>query len=252
MIDENSRRMPSSQDPPEPESTLPFVGTDGLWVQMVRERRSGSAVPALFLDRDGTIVEEIGHLRHPHDVRLLPGAAALIAAANHAGVPVVVVSNQSGVGRRLFSWDDFAAVQERMIELLAAQGAFLDAVIACPYHAEAELPWRHPDHPARKPNAGMLRCAAALLPIALADSWIVGDRASDLAAGRNAGLRGGLLILSQTMDQPGELRGVQILAGLNFRVFVTPTLIDILRLVPLLATGGDGPGAAGQSRTSCT
>lgn len=243
--------MPSSEGPSSPQSSLPFVGTDGLWVQVLRERRSGAPGPALFLDRDGTIVEEIGHLRRPQDVRLLPGAAALITAANRAGVPVVVVSNQSGVGRRLFSWDDFAAVQERMMDLLAAQGAFLDAVIACPYHADADPPWRHPDHPARKPNAGMLRHAAELLSIALADSWIVGDRASDLAAGRSAGVRGGLLILSQTVDQPGELRGVQILAGRDFRVFVTPTLIDILRLVPLLRPNADTGGrtAAGQSRT---
>jgi len=221
---------------------MQFVGTDGLWVQVLQERRTGAPGPALFLDRDGTIVEEIGHLQRPQDVRLLPGAAALIAAANRAGVPVVVVSNQSGVGRRLFSWEDFAAVQERMMDLLAAQGAFLDAVIACPYHADAEPPWRHPDHPARKPNAGMLQHAARLLPIDLADSWIVGDRAGDLAAGRNAGVRGGLLILSQTVDQPGELRGVQILAGRDFRVFVTPTLIDILRLVPLLRPAADPGG----------
>lgn len=233
---------PPPESPPMPKSPPQFVGADGLWVQVMRERRSGTAGPALFLDRDGTLVEEIGHLRRPQDVQLLPGAAALVVAANRAGVPVVVVSNQSGVGRRLFSWDDFAAVQERMMELLAAQGAFLDAVIACPYHADADPPWRHPDHPARKPNAGMLQHAAQLLPIDLADSWIVGDRASDLAAGRNAGVRGGLLILSQTVDQPGELRGVQILAARDFRVFVTPTLIDILRLVPLLRPGADPGG----------
>ena len=237
--------MPSPEGPSVPETSAQFVGTDGLWVQVLRQPDSGTAGPALFLDRDGTIVEEIGHLWRPQDVRLLPGAAALVVAANRAAVPVVVVSNQSGVGRRLFSWDDFAAVQERMMDLLAAQGAFIDAVIACPYHAAAEPPWRHPDHPARKPNAGMLQRAAQRLPIDVGDSWIVGDRASDLAAGRNAGARGGLLILSQTVDQPGELRGVQILASTQFRVFVTPTLIDILRLVPLLRPAAINGAAAG-------
>lgn len=226
--------------------TLPsdrFVGSDGLWVQVLRRSDAAVSGRALFLDRDGTIVEEIGHLRRPQDVRLLAGAAALIAAANRAGVPVVVVSNQSGIGRQLFSWDDFQAVQQRMDELLAAEGAVIDAVIACPYHGEAAAPWQHPDHPARKPNPGMLLHAARLLPIALKDSWIVGDRASDLAAGRNAGLRGGLLLLSQTVDQPGELRGVQILAATHFRVFVAPLLTDILRLVPLL---GEWPAAGRQ------
>lgn len=211
-----------------------FVGPDGLWVQVLRRSDAAAGGPALFLDRDGTIVEEIGHLRRPQDVRLIAGAAALIAAANRAGTPVVVVSNQSGIGRRLFGWDDFQAVQQRMAELLAAEGAAIDAVIACPYHSEAAAPWQHPDHPARKPNPGMLLHAARLLPISLGNSWIVGDRASDLAAGRNAGLRGGLLLLSQTVDQPGELRRVQILAARAFRVFVTPMLTDILQLVPLL------------------
>jgi len=211
-----------------------FVGPDGLWVQVLRRSDAAAGGPALFLDRDGTIVEEIGHLRRPQDVRLIAGAAALIAAANRAGIPVVVVSNQSGIGRRLFGWDDFQAVQQRMAELLATEGAAIDAVIACPYHSEAVAPWQHPDHPARKPNPGMLLHAARLLPIALKDSWIVGDRASDLAAGRNAGLRGGLLLLSQTVDQPGELRRVQILAARAFRVFVAPMLTDILQLVPLL------------------
>ena len=216
-----------------------FVGADGLWVQLLRRRDGDAPRPALFLDRDGTIVEEVGHLRRPQDVRLMPGAAALIAAANRAGIPVIVVSNQSGIGRRLFAWEDFQAVQQRLLELLAAERAAVDAVIACPYHAEAEPPWQHPDHPTRKPNPGMLEHAARLLPIVLKDSWIVGDRASDLAAGRNAGLRGGLLILSQTVDQLGELRGVQILAATDFRVFVTPSLVDILRLVPLLGDWTD-------------
>jgi D-glycero-D-manno-heptose 1,7-bisphosphate phosphatase len=205
-----------------------------VWRQLLRPRASGSATRALFLDRDGTIVEEVGHLCQEQDVRLVRGAASLIAAANRAEVPVVVVSNQSGIGRRLFDWNDFAAVQRRMLELLAAEGAHIDAVFACPHHADAEEPWRHADHPARKPNPLMLHDAARLLSIALERSWIAGDRASDLAAGRNAGLEGGLLVLSGNVDQPGELRGAQVLAATCFRVFVTPSLVDILEVVPLL------------------
>jgi D-glycero-D-manno-heptose 1,7-bisphosphate phosphatase len=212
----------------------PSVGDDGVWRQLLRPRASGSATRALFLDRDGTIVEEVGHLYREQDVRLVRGAASLIAAANRAEVPVVVVSNQSGIGRRLFDWNDFAAVQRRMLELLAADGAQIDAVFACPHHADAEEPWRHADHPARKPNPLMLHDAARLLSVALERSWIAGDRASDLAAGRNAGLEGGLLVLSGNVDQPGELRGAQVLAATRFRVFVTPSLVDILQVVPLL------------------
>jgi D-glycero-D-manno-heptose 1,7-bisphosphate phosphatase len=227
------------------------VGPDGVWRQVLRRGVHRSPSPALFLDRDGTIVAEVGHLSRAEDVRLVKGAAALIAAANRADVPVVVVSNQSGIGRGLFDWDDFVCVQRRMIELLAAERAEIHAVFACPHHADAEPPWRHPDHPARKPNPTMLHDAARLLPIALDRSWIVGDRASDLAAGRNAGLRGGLLVLSPTIDQPGELRGAQVLAGRTFRVFVTPSLVDVLQVAPLLgdeASAGDGSFEPGQTR----
>lgn len=211
-----------------------FVRADGVWRQVLRQRTLGASSRALFLDRDGTIVEEVGHLCREQDVRLVQGAASLIAAANRAKVPVVVVSNQSGIGRWLFDWSEFIAVQRRMLELLAAEGAYIDAVFACPHHADAEEPWRHADHPARKPNPLMLHDAARLLSITLEKSWIAGDRASDLAAGRNAGLEGGLLVLSGNVDQPGELRGAQVLAATRFRVFVTPSLVDVLEVVPLL------------------
>lgn len=223
----------TANDPDSFEDCPGFVGDDGVWRQVLRRRDSGQA-RALFLDRDGTIVEEVGHLCRPHDVRLVPGAAKLIAAANRANVPVIIVSNQSGIGRGLFTWGDFFAVQKRMLELLALEGARIDAVFACPHHPEAAEPWRHASHTARKPNPLMLQDAARLLSISLGGSWIVGDRASDLAAGRNAGLRGGLLLLSQTIDQPGELRGAQVLAAARFRVFVTPSLVDIDRFAPLL------------------
>ena len=123
--------------------------------------RHSALRPALFLDRDGVIVEEVGHLRRAEDVRLIAGAAEVIAAANRAGMPVVVVSNQSGIGRgsvRLAGFRGRSAAD--CLEMLAARGAFIDAVLACPYHAEAEPPYRHPDHPARKPNAGMILAAA--------------------------------------------------------------------------------------------
>jgi D-glycero-D-manno-heptose 1,7-bisphosphate phosphatase len=225
----------TERDPDQPSRTsLRCVGTDGLWRQVLRHRAGGGSAPALFLDRDGSVLEETGYLSRPQDVRLVPGSASLIAAANRAGMPVIVVSNQSGIGRRIHGWDDFLAVQHRMLELLAAEKASIDGIFACPHHADAEDPWRHANHPARKPNPLMLGEAARLLSINLSRSWIAGDRASDLAAGRNAGLQGGLLVLSRTVDQPGELRAAQVLATARFRVFVTPSLEGVLRLVPLL------------------
>ena len=211
----------------------------GIWAEMLRQPPELSLRPALFLDRDGVIVEEVGHLHRPVDVRLIAGAAEVIAAANRLGVTVVVVSNQSGVGRGLFAWQDFAAVQQRIVAELSARGAYMDAILACPYHPEALPPYRHPDHPARKPNAGMIFAAARLLPISLSASWIIGDRASDLMAGRNAGLAGGMLVLSGL--GPIELEASQPLAIATFRVFAGPSTGAALNIIPIL--GGSLRGA---------
>lgn len=154
----------------------------------------GPPRPALFLDRDGVIVEEVIYLHRVEEVRLMPGVARLIGDANRAGVAVVVVTNQSGIGRGLYGWAEFDAVQREIARCLAGEGARLDAVMASPFHPEARPPWRHPDHPVRKPNPGMLLAAAEALGLTLAASWIVGDRASDIAAGRRAGLAGGLFV----------------------------------------------------------
>jgi D-glycero-D-manno-heptose 1,7-bisphosphate phosphatase len=211
----------------------PFcVDDQGVWGEILRVPHTAALRPALFLDRDGVIVEEVGHLRRAEDVRLIGGAAAVIAAANRAGMPVVVVSNQSGIGRGLFGWEDFAAVQQRMMEMLAAEGALIDAAFACPHHAEAEPPYRCAEHPSRKPNAGMILAAANMLPILLRTSWIIGDRASDLAAGRNAGLWGGLLV--GPGGRLGELDTVQGLASARFRVFVGPSVAAALSVIPPL------------------
>lgn len=167
---------------------------DGIWLSGPGERPPAAGDggrPALFLDRDGLLVEEVGYLHRPRDVRLQPGAAALLAAAARAGWRRVVVTNQSGVGRGLFGWEAFAATQARIEELLAEEGGAIDLVVACPFHPQALPPWRAAEHPCRKPRPGMLLLAAERLGLDLAASWILGDQASDMAAGRAAGLAGG-------------------------------------------------------------
>lgn len=214
------------------------VGGDGLWRQVLRAPPSAVPRGALFLDRDGTIVEEVGHLRDPDEVRLVAGAAAAIAAANAAGLLVVIVTNQSGIGRRLFGWEDFAAVQERMAASLAAEGAVIDAVLACPHHARALPPYDHPDHPARKPNPGLLLAAAEALPIDLARSWIVGDRAGDIGAGRNAGLAGGLQVATGYGLEDDERTKALALAGDGYHVLTAASLADAPALLPVFREVG--------------
>jgi D-glycero-D-manno-heptose 1,7-bisphosphate phosphatase len=148
-----------------------------------------TVVPAVFLDRDGTLNEEIGYLHRAEDVALVPGAAQAVARLNARGIPVIVVTNQAGIGKGKYGWDDYHTVMARIAELLAAAGAHLDASYAAPHHPQAEGPYRHPDHPDRKPNPGMLLRAAGEHGLDLARSWMIGDKALDLEAGRNAGCR---------------------------------------------------------------
>ena len=176
----------------------------GLWFS-----RSGAidfaGRPALFLDRDGVIVEDSGYVGDPEGVRVIAGAAETIAAANRLALPVVVVTNQSGVARGLFGWDSFEAVQRVIAERLAASGAHFDAVLACGYHEKGSGPMAIADHPWRKPNPGMLTQAGEAMQIDLARSLIVGDRVADLEAGRRAGLQAGILVESgKSGDEQGD------------------------------------------------
>ncbi len=169
------------------------VDDDLVWSEWRSPRRPA---PALFLDRDGVIIEDTGHLHKVHDIEMIAGVEQVIAEANRRGVHVVVVTNQSGIGQGLFRWEDFAEVQGHILEVLAAAGAHIDAVLACPFTYHGDGPLVHADHPARKPNPGMLLKAAEALHVDLTRSWIVGDRATDMGAGRNAGIRGGLHVLT--------------------------------------------------------
>ncbi len=171
-----------------------FLDDGGIWCQMLgsKSARSPALRAALFLDRDGVIIEEVPYLHRPEDIRFIPGAAETIAAANRAGLPVVVVTNQSGIGLGLYGWAEFVATQEQILRDLVAAGAVPDMIIACPYHPKGKPPYLHPDHPDRKPRPGMLLRAAERLELDLGRSWIVGDRAIDMEAGRAAGLAGGL------------------------------------------------------------
>src|SRR5262244_2834721 len=129
------------------------LDADGVWCQVLPGCTRGR--PALFLDRDGVVVEDVDYLHRVEDVAICPRAAAVIAA-------------------------------------VADAGARFDAVYACPHHRDGKGALAHPDHPARKPNPGMLRRAGEALSIDLARSWLVGDRASDIEAAKRAGLAGAL------------------------------------------------------------
>jgi D-glycero-D-manno-heptose 1,7-bisphosphate phosphatase len=161
--------------------------------------------PAVFLDRDGTLNEEVDYLHRPGDLVMIPGAAAAVARLNARGIPVVVVTNQSGIGRGYYGMEDFQSVMDRMAELLALEGARMDAVYVAPHHEQGQGDYAHPDHPDRKPNPGMLIRAAVEHGLDLAASWVVGDKAIDLEAGRAAGCRVALVRTGYGREVDGRL-----------------------------------------------
>ena len=161
--------------------------------------------PAVFLDRDGTLNEEVDYLHRPEDLVMIPGAAAAVARLNARGIPVIVVTNQSGIGRGYYGMEDFLRVMDRMDGCLAEEGARLDAVYVAPHHEKGQGEFAHPDHPERKPNPGMLTRAAAEHGLDLTASWMVGDKAIDLEAGRAAGCRVALVRTGYGRSVDGRL-----------------------------------------------
>ena len=143
--------------------------------------------PAVLLDRDGTINEQMGYVNHLSRFHLLPGAARAIRGLNEAGLAVVVVTNQSGLARGYFPESLLEAVHAEMYRLLAQEGARLDGLYVCPHHPEAKEERFRLDCDCRKPRTGLLERAAAELGLDLGRSYMVGDRWSDLRCGAAVG-----------------------------------------------------------------
>ena len=142
---------------------------------------------AIFMDRDGTICEEVGYVNHLSRSRLLPNSAEAIRLVNGAGYLAIVVTNQSGVARGLFDEDLVNAVHRQLAGRVEASGGLLDAIYYCPHHPREGSPPYRQDCGCRKPKPGMLLRAAEEHDIDLARSYMVGDSLVDLAAGVAAG-----------------------------------------------------------------
>ena len=143
--------------------------------------------PAVFLDRDGTINEQMGYINHISRFVLLPGVIQAIRRLNSLQVPVVVVTNQSGLARGYFPESLLQTVHEEMRRQLQAEGAHVDGIYVCPHHPEARQERFRQNCTCRKPKTGLLEQAAAELKLDLSRSYMVGDRWSDLRCGAAAG-----------------------------------------------------------------
>ena len=154
--------------------------------------------PAAFLDRDGTIIRDTHYLHDPDDVVLMPGAASAIRRLNDAGLPVIVVTNQSGIARGLLTEQDYERVRRRLDKLLTADGARIDASYHCPHHPDFSGPCN-----CRKPGLKLYRRAAEEHDIDLAGSYYVGDRMRDVAPGEKLG--GTTILLGVESTPPEDL-----------------------------------------------
>lgn len=145
--------------------------------------------PALFIDRDGTLVEARHYPSRPEDLVLYPGIGPGLRLLQGAGWKLVVITNQSGIARGLFTEEDLARMHDHLRAGLAAAGVAIDAIFHCPHHPDGAVPGLAIACDCRKPRPGMLREAAAHLGIDLAASWMVGDILDDVEAGNRAGCR---------------------------------------------------------------
>ena len=160
----------------------------------------------MFLDRDGVLVREANWLREVSQLRLLPGAAAAVKRLNDRGIPVVLVTNQSVVARGWLTLAGLAEIHAEMARRLARQGAHLDGIYICPHHAtEGVGEFRRPCC-CRKPEPGMLLQAAEELGLPLAETVIIGDKLSDLEAGRRVGCTTVLVLSGQGRAHYREAR----------------------------------------------
>ena len=161
---------------------------------------SGLRRPAIFLDRDGTVIEHVHYLSDPALVRLLPGVAEALRRFRRAGFARVLVTNQSAIGRGMLTTEQLDQIHAEMNRQLAAHGATIDAIYYCP-DAPVGDDLTMVENPERKPGPGMLLRAAADLQIDLGVSWMIGDLISDVLAGQNAGCRSILLESGKTTPE---------------------------------------------------
>ncbi|MEO7028261.1 MAG: HAD family hydrolase [Acidobacteriaceae bacterium] len=162
---------------------------------------------ALFLDRDGVINHEVGYLYRAEDVRWVEGIVPLCRTAIELGYKLVVITNQSGIARGLYSMAEYEELTEWIRGELLRQEIKLDAVYCCPYHPEHGVGEYKREHEDRKPGPGMLLRAARELGVDLAQSALVGDRCSDIGAGLAAGVRQCFLVKG---TEPGPCPGAHI------------------------------------------
>ena len=165
----------------------------GLWSELISKNKNLENRPALFLDRDGTIVRYEEYLHDPLKIKINNNICSLIRECNLINIPIIEITNQSGIGRGKYSWNDFNKTEKEIRKILSMQDAQINMLCACAFHQDAKNTYRIKEHSWRKPNSGMIEEAVSIFNINLQKSWIIGDSISDIQSGFNAGIKGGIL-----------------------------------------------------------
>lgn len=183
--------------------------------------------PALFMDRDGTVSEEVGYVNHPSRFRVFPYSAEAIRLLNDNGWLAIIVTNQAGVARGYFSEDVIIQIHDQLRRDLETASAKLDAIYYCAHHPSVGEPPYRLDCDCRKPKAGLIDRAAKDFPIDLERSWMVGDRYSDIELARNAGLHSAFVLSGYGRGEWEYQRGAWKLEP----EVVADTLLDVARII---------------------
>jgi D-glycero-D-manno-heptose 1,7-bisphosphate phosphatase len=176
---------------------------------------------AVFLDRDNTLIEDPGYISNPAQVKLLPGTAASLTQLRKMDFKTIVVSNQSGVARGIFTEEALAQIHHQLEKLLADEGAYLDAIYYCPFHPDGTVAKYKMESPLRKPSPGMILKAAQEHSIDLSESWMIGDSYRDIEAGKRAGCKTILInnpvkpVLKNLLDPEPDRQAVNIREAIN-------------------------------------
>ena len=187
---------------------------------------SANPQSAIFIDRDGTLNEDIGYVSSPDQLTLYPWAAEAVRLINKAELKAIVITNQSGIARGIYTEETLNAIHQKMIEELAMQGAKLDGVYYCPHHPKIGDARYRIECDCRKPKTGMLDRAAREQDIDLSRSFVIGDKASDINLALNAGARAALVMSGYGRDTQAhpDLFPCE-------PTFVAETLLDAVRLI---------------------
>ncbi|MFC1771489.1 D-glycero-alpha-D-manno-heptose-1,7-bisphosphate 7-phosphatase [Candidatus Margulisiibacteriota bacterium] len=164
---------------------------------------------AVFLDRDGTIIKEKHFLKSPELVELEKNALAALKILQENGFLLIIITNQSGIARGIIKPEEFYAVQHHLLDLLSEKGIAIKGYYFCPHHPEAEKEEYKKDCTCRKPEPGMLLLAAKEHNISLTDSFMIGDKAADVEAGKKVNMKSILVKTGYGQKSLGDLKKVQ-------------------------------------------